>query len=133
MFYLKTKLANGRVVKTDITDENVFTRCTDCGRELPVDLAEVFADGEGDLFSTSIICSACTKKHGAKRTHLDGIKITADGLALLSDTLCRAGYGEEVRDLFDEFEIDSVSNLAPGQYEPFAEALKNLAADGGNV
>ena len=133
MFYLKTQMPNGGVVKTEITDENVYTRCPDCGRELPVDLVEVFSDGKGDLYSTSIICSACTKQRGAKRTHLDGIKITVDGLALLSDTLCRAGYGEEVRDLFDEFEIDSVSNLAPGRYEPFAEALKNLAADGGSV
>ena len=133
MFYLKTKMPNGEVVKTDITDENVYTRCPDCGRELPVDLVEIFSDGKGDLYSTSIICSACTKKHGAKRTHLNGIKITVDGLALLSDTLCRSGYGEEVRSIFDEFEIDSVSNLAPGQYEPFAEALKNLAADGGSV
>lgn len=133
MFYLKTKMPNGEVVKTDITDENVYTRCPDCGRELPVDLVEIFSDGKGDLYSTSIVCSACTKQRGAKRTHLDGIKITVDGLALLSDTLCRAGYCKEVRDLFDEFEIDSVSNLAPGQYEPFAEALKNLAADGGNV
>ena len=133
MFYLKTKLANGKVVKTDITDENVFTCCPECGRELPIDLVEVFADGEGDLFTTSIICSACTKNRSKKRTHLDGIKITVDGLALLSDTLCRSGYGEEVRSIFDEFEIDSVSNLELGEYEPFAEALKNLAADGGSV
>ena len=133
MFYLKTQMPNGGVVKTEITDENVYTRCPDCGRELPVDLVEIFSDGKGDLYSTSIICSACTKHRGAKRTHLDGIKITVDGLALLSDTLCHAGYCKEVRDLFDEFEIDSVSNLAPGRYEPFAEALKNLAADGGSV
>ena len=131
MFYLKTKLANGKVVKTDITDENVFTCCPECGRELPIDLVEVFADGEGDLFTTSIICSACTKQRGAKRTHLDGIKITVDGLALLSDTLCRAGYGEEVRDVFDKFDIDAVSDLAPGQYEFFAKALTNLAVEGG--
>ena len=133
MFYLKTKMPNGEVVKTEITDENVYTRCPDCGRELPVDLVEIFSDGEGDLYSTNIICSACTKKHGAKRTHLDGIKITADGLALLSDTLCRAGYGEEVRDVFDKFDINAVSDLAPGQYESFAEALTNLAAEGGGI
>ena len=83
MFYLKTQMPNGGVVKTEITDENVYTRCPDCGRELPVDLVEVFSDGKGDLYSTSIICSACTKQRGAKRTHLDGIKITVDGLALL--------------------------------------------------
>ena len=133
MFYTKTQLPGGKVVTTEITDENVYTLCADCGRELSVDLMEVIADDEGDLLSTSIICSACTKNRSKKRTHLDGIKITVDGLALLSDALCRAGYGEEVRDIFNEFEIDTVSDLDPVQYEPFAAALNNLAANGGSV
>lgn len=133
MFYIKTKSASGKTVKTEITDENVFTLCPECGRELPVDLAEVFSDGEGDLFSTSIICSACTKKRGGQRTHMDGIKVTVDGLALLSDTLSHAGYGVEVRGLFDTFEIESVSDLIPEQYGAFAAALKDLATGGGDV
>ncbi|GHU53456.1 hypothetical protein FACS1894132_05660 [Clostridia bacterium] len=62
MFYTKTKLPTGRTVKTEITDENVFTKCPECGCELPVDLAEILSDGESDLFSTSIICSRCTAK-----------------------------------------------------------------------
>ena len=133
MFYLKTKLANGKVVKTDITDENVFTCCLECGRELPIDLVEVFSDGEGDLFSTSIICSACTKKRSEKRRHNSDIKITVDGLTLLSDTLSRAGYGEQVHALFDEYEIEAVQELVPDQYEPFAAALKALATEGGGL
>lgn len=133
MFYLKAKLANGKVVRTDITDENVFTRCPDCGRELSIDLVEVFSDGEGDLFSTSIICSTCTKKRAEKRRHIDGVKITVDGLALLSDTLCQAGYGEQVYGLFKEYEIEAVQELAPEQYEPFADALKALATEGGGL
>ena len=133
MFYFKTKLANGKVVKIDITDENVFTRCPDCGRELPVDLVEVFSDGEGDLFSTSIICSACTKKRAEKCRHNDRIKITVDGIALLSDMLCQAGYSAQVQDLFDEYEIEAVQELAPEQFEPFADALKALPAEGGGL
>ena len=133
MFYLKTKLANGKVVKTDITDENVFTRCPNCGRELPVDLVEVFSDGEGDLFSTSIICSACTKKRAEKLRHNDSIKITVDGITLLSDLLCQVGYSAQVYDLFDEYEIDAAQELVPEQYEPFADALKALATEGGGL
>lgn len=131
MFYLKTKLANGKVIKTDITDENVFTRCPDCGRELPVDLVEVFADGEGDLFSTSIICSACTKKRAEKHRH--SVKITVDGIALISDMLCQAGYSAQVQDLFDEYEIETVQELVPEQYEQFADAMKALPAEGGGL
>ena len=133
MFYLKTKLANGKVVKTDITDENVFTCCPECGRELPIDLVEVFADGEGDLFTTSIICSACTKKRTGKRRHTDGITITVDGLALLSEVLCQAGYGEQVYNLFDVYEIEAVQALVPEQYEEFADALMALATEGGGL
>jgi hypothetical protein len=133
MFYLKTKLANGKVVKTDITDENLFTRCPDCGRELPVDLVEVFSDGEGDLFSTSIICSTCTKKRAEKLRLNDSIKITVDGIALLSDMLCQAGYSEQMYGLFDEYEIEAVQELAPEQYKPFADALKALATEDGGL
>ena len=133
MFYLKTKLANGKVIKTDITDENVFTRCPDCGRELPIDLVEVFSDGEGDLFSTSIICSTCTKIRTEKRSYTVSVKITIDGIALLSDTLCQAGYGEQVYDLFDEYKIEAIQELVPEQYEPFANALKALATEGGSL
>ena len=133
MFYLKTKLANGKVVKTDITDENVFTCCLECGRELPIDLVEVFSDGEGDLFSTSIVCSTCTKKRAEKRRHNDHIKITVDGIALLSDMLCQAGYSAQVHDLFDEYAIEAVQELVPEQYELFADALKALAPEGGRL
>ena len=133
MFYLKTKMPNGEVVKTEITDENVYTRCPDCGRELPVDLVEIFSDGKGDLYSTNIICSACTKKRAEKCRHNDRIKITVDGIALLSDMLCQAGYSAQVQDLFDEYEIEAVQELAPEQYDPFADALKALVTEGGGL
>ena len=32
MFYIKTRKPNGKTIRTEITDENVFTRCPDCGR-----------------------------------------------------------------------------------------------------
>lgn len=133
MFYLKTKLENSKVVEIDITDENVFTRCPDCGRELPVDLVEILSDGEGDLFSTSIICSACTKKRAEKRRHNDHIKITVDGIALLLDVLYQAGYSAQVQDLFNEYEIEAVPELVPDQYESFADALKALVTEGGGL
>jgi hypothetical protein len=114
MFYLKTQMPNGGVAKTEITDENVYTRCPDCGRELPVDLVEVFSDGKGALYSTSIICSACTKQRGAKRTHLEGIKITVDGLALLSDTLCRAGYAKKCAISSTSLKSTQFPTLLPG-------------------
>lgn len=126
MFYTKTQLPGGKVVKTEITDENVYTHCHDCGRELSVDLVEVIADGEGDLVSTSIICTACTRKRIISKCHTERLTLTADGLAWLVKTLCGAGYSEEVSDLLEEFEITSVFGLKTDELEMFADALQDL-------
>lgn len=126
MFYIKSKQQSGKTVTIEITDENVFTRCPECGRELPVDLAEVFGDGEGDLFSTSIICSACTKKRQQKVGFSDGVVVTLDGISLLVDAMNKAGYGEPLYNLFIRFEVNDLKDLTREQYEPFAEALLDL-------
>ena len=58
MFYVKTKLNEETEITTEITDENVFTRCPKCGVEKAVDLAEMLSDG-GDLYGTSLYCPEC--------------------------------------------------------------------------
>lgn len=69
MFYVKAQLSEEAQVTTEITEENVFTHCLECGVELPVDLAELASDEHFDLFGTSICCSRCSYKHwkGATR------------------------------------------------------------------
>lgn len=62
MFYIKAKLGQDLEMKVDIHDENVFTRCPYCGAEFVVDLVEVLSDGKGDLHSTVVVCTTCTKK-----------------------------------------------------------------------
>lgn len=59
MFYLKVPLANGVSIQAEVRSDNVFTHCNCCGNEMPVDLADVFADGEGDLESTELLCPEC--------------------------------------------------------------------------
>ena len=59
MFYIKIPLASGISVHAEIHSDNVVTRCHCCGEEITVDLAAVFADGEGDLESTELLCPAC--------------------------------------------------------------------------
>ena len=63
MFYVKAQLSEETQVTTEITDENVFTRCPDCGCELQVDLAELASDEHFDLYGTGIYCSRCSYKH----------------------------------------------------------------------
>ncbi len=58
MFYVKEK-TDGMTVKVELTDENVFCACPDCGKEVAVDLSLVFADGLGDMFGTAVLCQPC--------------------------------------------------------------------------
>ncbi|KOC45771.1 hypothetical protein [Clostridium botulinum] len=62
MFYVKSQINEDAHIKIDITDENVFCTCPQCGSEVLVDLAEVFQDGEIDLFGTDVYCTECSKE-----------------------------------------------------------------------
>lgn len=62
MFYVKEQLNDAMEVSIEINDENVFCHCPRCGTEMQVDLAEVFADEEIDLFGTAVMCDSCSKK-----------------------------------------------------------------------
>ena len=61
MFYVKEKIGDSTEIKVEINDENVHAVCPVCGREVDVDLSEIFSDGEADLFSTQVLCAACSK------------------------------------------------------------------------
>ena len=54
MFYLKHK---GK--KLTIESDNVYTQCPRCGKEFPIDLADMGADGQLDLYGTSVYCWRC--------------------------------------------------------------------------
>lgn len=62
MFYTKAKIGEGTQLITEITDENVFTHCVECGVELQVDLVELASDEHFDLCGTGICCSRCSCK-----------------------------------------------------------------------
>lgn len=66
MFYVKQNFGYAEVI-TEITDENVYCKCPGCGCDVGVDLAEVFCDGEGDLFGTAVYCSVCSARHQERR------------------------------------------------------------------
>lgn len=61
MFYVKTKINEETTITTELTDENVFTICPECGKEFEIDLHDVFSN-DGDLYSTSIYCAECSAK-----------------------------------------------------------------------
>ena len=57
MFYIKPN----EHTRIEITGEKVYTTCPECGEEFPVDLAELAADGELDLYSTQVFCPECSR------------------------------------------------------------------------
>lgn len=62
MFYVKERLNDAMEVVVEINDENVFSHCIHCGKELQVNLEELFADGSVDLSSTGVVCTTCAGK-----------------------------------------------------------------------
>jgi len=128
MFYVKTKLTDEATITAELTDENVFNICPKCGKEVAVDIASLFRDGEGDLYSTAVCCSTCSKAINNGKSHpTTKPPITYDGLVWMTDVLGKSGYGELLSDLFDEFEIDTMGDLAPENYTAFGNALQAMA------
>ena len=62
MFYVKTKINDETEINTEITDENTFTRCPECGKEHAIDLSELFSSTSADLYGTVVYCSECSAK-----------------------------------------------------------------------
>lgn len=58
MYYVR----DHRGKKIWIEDNNVFTQCPRCGKEIPVDLNDGIVDGQLDLYGTSWYCSGCSEK-----------------------------------------------------------------------
>ena len=60
MFYVREKISETVEVTVEIHDDNVFCTCPGCGCEVEINLAELFSDGEGDLYGTAVYCPECS-------------------------------------------------------------------------
>ena len=63
MFYVKSEIGEGVTLRTEITSENTFTTCSDCGREVAIDLNEAIVDGCIDLYGSGCRCERCSYEH----------------------------------------------------------------------
>lgn len=61
MFYVKIDV-HGKTIREPLADDNVFTRCQECGAEFPVDLEELSETGMIDLYGISLCCRSCAEK-----------------------------------------------------------------------
>lgn len=68
MFYMKRK---GE--KLEICEDNVFTVCSICGREHPINLVELaYSFPDWDLYGTYVYCPDCSKKIIENRRRNEG-------------------------------------------------------------
>lgn len=64
MFYVKTNISDNLEIKVDLYDDEIYTTCPICGKEVqvdPMDFAEVLK--EGDLAGTQIYCDKCSEEY----------------------------------------------------------------------
>lgn len=62
MFYVKTQIDTNTSLVTEIAEDNVFTRCRDCGKEVSVVLSDVVDSiGELDLYGMGVCCPECSR------------------------------------------------------------------------
>lgn len=117
MLYIKTKLKDGRIVKSGIHGDNTYAVCGECGKEIPVHLDEVFSTDCADPLDADIVCPECTRKQFAKQNP------TLEGLVLLATALCRLGYSRQILRLYDKFGIRAIQELDARDYGAYAAEL----------
>ena len=61
-YYVKGKASNGEEVTIGIEDDCVFTTCPVCGKEHTVDIVELAASGDFDLYGSAIYCPECAAR-----------------------------------------------------------------------
>lgn len=63
MFYIKTEISDNVGIKVDLYDDEIYTQCPKCGKEIQIEtevLKQVLEDG--DLASSSLYCEKCSKE-----------------------------------------------------------------------
>lgn len=68
MHYTKYENEDGLSLKVPLYDDQIFTNCLECGKEIPVgmdEIKQILNDG-GDFASTGTICECCTEKRSEK-------------------------------------------------------------------
>lgn len=63
MLYIKPDNAT----RIEITDQNVFTTCPTCGREIRVDLIDMLQDPDFDLYGTQVVCADCARTENTSK------------------------------------------------------------------
>lgn len=62
MFYIKKKIDNDIELRVDLYDDEIYTKCPKCGKEINVETEDLkLVLKEGDLSSSTLYCEECSK------------------------------------------------------------------------
>lgn len=62
MIYIKTKVSDNVEMKINLYDDEIYTQCAKCEKEIQIEKEELKQILEnGDLASTSLFCEKCSK------------------------------------------------------------------------
>lgn len=61
MFFVREKISDTVEITVEIHDDNVFCTCPGCSCEVEINLAELFSNGNGDLYGTAVYCPECSR------------------------------------------------------------------------
>ena len=62
MFYVKAKLSPDVILIAKVRNDNIYTRCPDCGEELHIDLNHLIYEDQIDLDESACYCLNCFYK-----------------------------------------------------------------------
>lgn len=122
MLYIK-EVKNGGIVRTDITQNNVYAKCSKCGHEFRVDLASLFRANSENPYTAEITCPKCTAEFFAK------FAVTKEELQKLVSVFGKLGYKGKVIKLLSDYGIKSAAELENAECTIFAFDLLNRISE----
>lgn len=128
MIYTKSKAGDSSCKrKNPVLDDNTFSVCCKCGKEVPVPLDELFKAKKDHPLSARIMCPECTKKQFRQRSP------TLNDVVSLALSLCKLGFTRQVRSTYDNYDIKDIQELHPEAYGNFVNGLLTAVAGGENT
>ena len=128
MIYTKSKAGDSSCKrKNPVLDDNTFSVCCKCGKEVPVPLNELFRAKKDHPLSARIMCPECTKKQFRQRSP------TLNDVVSLALSLCKLGFTRQVRSTYDNYDIKDIQELHPEAYGNFVNGLLTAVAGGENT
>lgn len=125
MIYTKSKAGNSSCYRNNpVLDDNTFSVCCKCGKEVPVPLYELFRAKKDHPLSAKVICPECTREQFSRHPP------TLNDVVALTLSLCKLGFTRQVRSTYSDYNISDIQELGREDYGNFVNGLLTAVAGG---